>query len=98
MQRSLIIGLLAALILTVFAIRNDHAVELYFLWGKGTEGPLSLILLVAVIIGVLLGIVFSIPSINKQSKIINSKNKEIDKLNNLVEGYKKEKERREKKQ
>lgn len=90
MQRSLIIGLIAALILTIFALRNDQVVSLYFLWGDPVKGSLSLILLITVIIGVILGIIFSIPSINKQSKIINSKNKEIDKLNGLIEDYKKE--------
>lgn len=90
MQRSLIIGLIAALILTIFALRNDEIVNLYFLWGDPVKGSLSLILLVTVIIGVVLGIVFSVPSINKQSRIIHNKNKEIDRLNSLIEEYKKE--------
>jgi len=90
MQRSLIIGLIAALILTVFALRNDQIVSLYFLWGDPVKGSLSLILLITIIIGVVLGIIFSIPSINKQSRIIHNKNKEIDKLNSLIEDYKKE--------
>ena len=90
MQRSLIIGLIAALILTIFALRNDQIVSLYFLWGDPIKGSLSLILLVTIIIGVILGIVFSVPSISKQSRIIHSKNKEIDKLNSLIEDYKKE--------
>jgi uncharacterized integral membrane protein len=98
MQRSLIIGLIAALILTIFALRNDQVVSLYFLWGDPVKGSLSLILLVTIIIGVVLGIVFSIPSINKQSRIIHSKNKEIDKLNSLVEDYKRENKNREKKE
>ncbi len=95
MQRSLIIGLIAALLLTIFALSNDHPVDLNFFFGSGTEGPLSLILLVTIIIGVILGIIFSIPSINKQSRIINNKNKEIDRLNTLIEDYKKEKQKRE---
>jgi uncharacterized integral membrane protein len=90
MQRSLIIGLLAALILTVFALQNDESVSIHFFFGKPLEGSLSLILLITVIIGVILGIVFSIPSINKQTKIIQRKNREIDKLEGLLEGYRKE--------
>lgn len=90
MRRSLIIGLLAALILTVFALQNDEMVSIHFFFGKPIEGSLSLILLVTVIIGVILGIIFSIPSISKQTKIIQRKNKEIDKMERLLEGYRKE--------
>lgn len=90
MQRSLIIGLLAALILTVFALQNDEIVPIHFFFGNPVEGSLSLILLVTVIIGVILGIIFSFPSIRKQTKIIQNKNREIDRLEKLLEGYKKE--------
>ncbi|MFO8145902.1 MAG: lipopolysaccharide assembly protein LapA domain-containing protein [Bacteroidota bacterium] len=90
MQRSLIIGLLAALILTVFALQNDAMVSIHFFLGEPVEGSLSLILLITVIIGVILGIIFSVPSINKQSKIIQQKKKEIDKLEGILEGYRKE--------
>jgi len=89
MQKSLIIGLVAALILTVFALRNDAIVSIYFLWGDPVKGSLSLILLITIIIGVILGIIFSVPSINKQSKLIQEKNKEIDKLKGLLDEYKK---------
>ena len=90
MQRSLIIGLLAALILTVFALQNDEMVSIHFFFGEPVKGSLSLILLVTVIIGVILGFIFSLPSITKQSKIIQQKNKEIDKKEALLEGYRKE--------
>ena len=90
MQRSLIIGLVAALILTIFALQNDEMVSIHFFIGEPVKGSLSLILLITVIIGVVLGIIFSVPSINKQLKIIHQKNKEIDKLEGLLEGYRKE--------
>lgn len=89
MQRSLIIGLLAALILTIFALQNDQSTDINFFVGK-VEGSLSLILLITVIIGVILGIVFSVPSINKQTKIIQKKNKEINKLESLLDDYRRE--------
>src|SRR6056297_3171171 len=84
MQRSLIIGLLSALILVIFALRNDTEVALYFLWGDPVKGSLSLILLLTIITGVVLGIIFSYPSIVKQKK------KEIEKLNTVLADYKKE--------
>ena len=90
MQRSLIIGLLSALILVIFALRNDTEVALYFLWGDPVKGSLSLILLVTIIIGVILGIIFSYPSILKQKKKVSENKKEVEKLNTILDDYKKE--------
>lgn len=90
MQRSLIIGLLSALILVIFALRNDTEVAIYFLWGDPVKGSLSLILLVTIIVGVILGIIFTYPTILKFQKNISDKKKEIFKLNNILDEYKKE--------
>ncbi|MCF8335221.1 MAG: LapA family protein [Bacteroidales bacterium] len=90
MQRSIILGLIIALILSVFAIYNAHDVKIDFFFGEPLEGPLSLILLITIIAGVVLGIIFSFPSINKQTRIIQRKNKEIEKLEGLLERYRKE--------
>ncbi len=90
MQRSLIIGLLSALIVVIFALRNDTEVALYFLWGDPVKGSLSLILLVTIIIGVILGIIFSYPSILKQKKKLSENKKEVEKLNTVLNDYKKE--------
>ncbi|GEM_PF-1963767 len=88
MRRSIIIGLLGALLLTIFALKNSQDVPLNYFFGE-VQAPVSLILLITIIIGVLLGIIFSVPSINKQAKMIQQKNKEIDRLQSLVEDYKK---------
>jgi uncharacterized integral membrane protein len=90
MRRSLIIGLIAALILTVFALQNDEMVSIKFFFGDPVKGSLSLILLVTIIIGVILGIIFSVPTFNRQTRIIQEKNKEIDKLEGMVEDYRRE--------
>ncbi|MFP4025887.1 MAG: lipopolysaccharide assembly protein LapA domain-containing protein [Thiohalospira sp.] len=90
MQRSLIIGLLLALIIVIFALRNDSEVAIYFLWGDPVKGSLSLILLVTIIFGVILGIIFSYPSILKFQKKISEHKKEVEKLNTILEDYKKE--------
>lgn len=88
MQRSLIIGLIAALILTIFATSNAHNTDIDFLW-TSFEAPVSLIFIGSIVIGVILGIIFSIPSINKQSRMLREKNKEIEKLKKDIEAYKK---------
>ncbi|MGM0505284.1 MAG: LapA family protein [Bacteroidota bacterium] len=90
MQRSLIIGLLSALILVILALRNDTQVDLFFLWGDPVKGSLSLILLVSIIFGVILGIIFSYPSILKQKKKLTENKKEVEKLNTVLADYKKE--------
>jgi len=89
MQRSIIVGLLVALVLTIFALQNDEVVTIRFFVGN-VDGSLSLILLITVIIGVLLGVIFSLPSINKQARMLQNKNKEIDKLQSQMEAYRKQ--------
>ena len=78
-----------ALVLTIFALQNDEVVTIRFFVGK-VDGSLSLILLITIIVGVLLGVVFSIPSINKQARMLQQKKKEIDRLQGLVDDYKKQ--------
>jgi lipopolysaccharide assembly protein A len=91
MQRSLIIGLVSALLLVVFALRNSVPVELDFIIGNPVKGtPLSLVLLVAVIIGIFVGLLLSYPSILKFKKNISENKAEITKLKNILEEYKKE--------
>jgi lipopolysaccharide assembly protein A len=90
MQRSLIIGLVSALLLVVFALRNSVPVELDFIIGKPVTGSLSLILLVTIIIGIFVGLLLSYPSILKFKKTISVNKAEITKLSNILEEYKKE--------
>ena len=77
------------MLLTIFALQNDEMVSIYFFFGEPVKGSLSLILLITIIIGVILGVIFSVPSINKQARMIQQKNREIDRLQGLVDEYKK---------
>ena len=90
MQRSLIIGLLSALILVVFALKNSVPVELDFIIGKPVQGSLSLILLVTIIIGIFVGLLLSYPTIKKFKNSIKDSKEEINKVNAILEEYKKE--------
>ncbi|HYX06252.1 MAG TPA: LapA family protein [Bacteroidales bacterium] len=85
MQRNLIIALILAVILVVFALQNaaDTAVKLWF-WDF--HSSLSLLLLVAFGIGTLLGIIFSWPSIKKKNKKISERDKRIAQLSEQVKG------------
>jgi len=91
MQRSLIIGLLSALLLVVFALKNSVPVKLDFIIGNPVEGtPLSLVLLVTIIIGIFVGLLLSYPTLKKLKMNISDNNAEITKLTNILEEYKKE--------
>jgi uncharacterized integral membrane protein len=90
MQKSLIISLLSALLLVVFALKNSVPVELDFIFGDPVQGSLSLILLITIIIGVFIGLLLSYPTLKKLKKNITDNEVEITKLKNILEEYKKE--------
>ncbi|MDA3781014.1 MAG: lipopolysaccharide assembly protein LapA domain-containing protein [Bacteroidales bacterium] len=90
MRKSLIIGLLLALVITVFALKNDGIVKIFFLWGDPVEGSLSLVLLLSVLIGIVVGYMFALPTIGTLNKKISNSKKENQKLQTLVDEYKKE--------
>jgi len=91
MQKSLIAGLLSALLLVIFALKNSNPVTIDFIIGKPVEGtPLSLVLLVTIIIGLIAGLLLSYPTIKKHKTKISENATEITKLNNILEEYKKE--------
>jgi uncharacterized integral membrane protein len=90
MQKSLIIGLLSALILVIFALKNSTSVELDFIIGKPVQGSLSLILLVTIIIGIFVGLLLSFPAVKKLKDTISDNKTEIAKLSGILEEYKKE--------
>jgi uncharacterized integral membrane protein len=90
MQKSLIISLLSALLLVVFALRNSIPVELDFIIGNPVQGSLSLFLLITIIIGVFIGLLLSYPTFKKFKTTIANNKAEIIKLKNILDEYKKE--------
>jgi len=90
MQRSLFFGFIAAILLVLFATQNIEPVELHLFWGEPIKGSLSIIIIVSVFIGVLLGFIFSYPSIAKAKKTNRQQQKEIERLKNVVETFKQE--------
>lgn len=90
MQKSLIAGLLSALLLVIFALKNSVPVQLDFIIGNPVKGTLSLILLITIIIGIFVGLLLSYPTIKKLKGKISENTSEITKLNNILEEYKKE--------
>ena len=85
MRKTVIIGLIFALLVTIFAIRNDEVVSLYFLWGDPIQGSLSLILIFTVLLGVLVGYAFSFPAIRKFKKENETLKEEQEKISKAKE-------------
>ncbi|MFO7939329.1 MAG: lipopolysaccharide assembly protein LapA domain-containing protein [Bacteroidales bacterium] len=90
MQRSLFFGFIAAILLVLFATQNIDPVELHLFWGEPIKGSLSIIIIVSVFIGVLLGFIFSYPSIAKLKKTNRQQHKEIERLKDVVKTLKNE--------
>ena len=82
MSRSLILGLIFALILVLFSVQNSHKIEIYFFFGKPLNAHLSLVLMVTLILGVLLGYIFSYPVYRKLKKQLGEQQKESVSENN----------------
>jgi uncharacterized integral membrane protein len=84
MQRSLILALVGAILIVIFAIQNATNVEVLKLWfWEIQDSPLALIILITLAIGALLGIAVSIPNYRKKTKTIEQLRK---KLKNCEEG------------
>ena len=83
MNKYLIISLIAAIVLVVFAIQNAAEVPIK-LWFWQFEGSQALIILFSVILGILISYFFTYPSLRKKNKIISGKNEEIKKLNEQI--------------
>lgn len=83
MNKSLIISLIAALLLVIFAIQNAGETEIT-LWFWSFKGTLALVILISVIFGVLMSYVFTFPSIHKKNKTISAREDEIKKLKEQV--------------
>lgn len=90
MQKSIIFGFIAAILLVIFATQNIEPVELHLFWGDPIKGSLSLITLISVFIGVILGFIFSYPAMAKVKKQNKEQLKEIEKLKDLLATYKEE--------
>ncbi len=86
MQFVLLIILLLAILLVIFALQNAVQVEIaFFMWQA--EMSLALVLLLCVALGGILGALFSLPGLwkkNSQLKALKTKNKKLEKELNEI--------------
>ena len=83
----LILALLVAVIAVIFALQNTAVVTIAFFTFE-TTGSLSLVLLVTLLIGILIGWLFAAPSLVKNSFRASNQRKRIGALEKELEGHK----------
>ncbi len=79
MQRSLIIALILAIIVVIFALQNSDTV-LVKLWFWEVQSSVALVMLIILLIGAILGVLFSLPSIFRKNKKIEELQEKLRKL------------------
>lgn len=87
MQKTLIIGIILAILLVVFALQNAAEVLIH-LWFWEAYISLALVLLVTFGMGAVIGVLFSIPSIRKRAIASSQKDKKIAQLNDEIKDLK----------
>lgn len=83
MQFLIILALLIAVVAVIFALQNTALVTISFLFWQ-FDGSLALVVLLAVLTGVLISVLASLPSIIKNQIGSNSKNKKIKEHEGLI--------------
>jgi len=68
-----------------FAVKNDHAVDLYFFVGKQWSLPLVFIILVAFAVGALTGVTATIASLLRQRREISRLGKQLARAERAAE-------------
>lgn len=74
---SLILALLFAVTAVIFALGNTAPVTISFLTWSLQEQPLALVLLVAVALGILIGVLLMTPSVIKQKLALSGEKKRL---------------------
>lgn len=74
---SKILSLALFILLMGFAIKNAYPVTLLYYLGLSWQAPLSLILFIALLIGIVAGLIAISPTIIKQRRELNSLRKKI---------------------
>ncbi len=75
----LIVILLVATVLVIFAVQNSHEIEIKLLFRK-VNVSLSLALLISVFIGVIMTLIYSISFLQKKNKVIKDLKGRINEL------------------
>ncbi len=84
---TLILALLFAILAVIFAVQNTDAVQVvFFSWQM--EGSLALVVLIALAVGVLIGLLVMTPSVVKRSLNLSGQRKKIAGLEKDLDDHK----------
>jgi putative membrane protein len=81
---NLILMLLFALALAVFAVQNTIPVQLHFLWWKSLNFSLSILVIISAAVGAVLTFFISIPTHHSRRKQIKQKERELQDLRDAI--------------
>ena len=84
----LIVALVIAILAVIFALQNSMPITISFLVWKLTDAPLSLVLLITLAIGVVIGLLVLSPSAIKNSFAASSNRKRIGSLEKDLDDHK----------
>ena len=81
---NLILMLLFALALAVFAVQNTITVQLHFLWWKSQAFSLSILVILSAAVGAVLSFFLSIPAHHDRRKKLKQKERELQDLRDAI--------------
>ena len=84
----LIVALVIAIVAVIFALQNTMAITISFLAWQLPDKPLSLVLLVTLAIGVVIGLLVLAPSAIKNSMSASSQRKRVGSLEKELDEHK----------
>jgi putative membrane protein len=81
---SLILMLVFALMLAIFAIQNTTNVQLHFLWWTSQNFSLSVLVLLSTAVGIILALFVSIPTHTNRRKKLKQRERELAELRDAI--------------
>lgn len=84
---ALILALAFSIVAVIFALENPTLVQVSFL-GYQAKGSLALFILLAVVLGILIGVIVTLPMVVKRSLALSSHRKKIQVLEKSLDEHK----------
>ena len=81
---NLILMLLFAFALAVFAVQNTITVQLHFLWWRSQNFSLSILVILSAAVGAVLAFFISIPTHRHRRKQLKQKDRELQDLRDAI--------------
>jgi uncharacterized integral membrane protein len=83
-MRQLIIGIAIALIAIIFALQNNNLVAVRLIFWELPTANLSLVLVITLVLGLVIGMLFLAPGIYRRNQVIAAQKKRLGELEKEV--------------